>query len=76
MEAGEGFDDYDFPDFKTVDHVCVLGAEKAAWFKETGRDFLCIHKTFESTACSMRRELKTGFEGVWCPYAIACGEYT
>ena len=27
---GVVFEDYDFPDFKTVDHVCVLGAEKAA----------------------------------------------
>jgi hypothetical protein len=22
-----------FPDFKTVNHVCVLGTEKAAWFQ-------------------------------------------
>src|ERR1044071_1799330 len=27
--------DYDLPGLKTVDHVCVLGAEKAAWFNDT-----------------------------------------
>ena len=32
--AGVVFEDYDFPGLKTVDHVCVLGAEKAAWFKD------------------------------------------
>ncbi|GAB3736206.1 glyoxalase/bleomycin resistance/dioxygenase family protein [Luteimonas pelagia] len=42
--AGVTFEDYDFPDFKTVNHVCVLGAEKAAWFKDTEGNFLCIHE--------------------------------
>jgi len=28
------FADYDFPGFKTIDHVCVLGSEKAAWFED------------------------------------------
>jgi catechol 2,3-dioxygenase-like lactoylglutathione lyase family enzyme len=42
--AGVVFEDYDFPDFKTVDHVCVLGAEKAAWFKDTEGNFLCLHE--------------------------------
>jgi catechol 2,3-dioxygenase-like lactoylglutathione lyase family enzyme len=41
---GVVFEDYDFPDFKTVNHVCVLGAEKAAWFKDTEGNFLCIHE--------------------------------
>ena len=27
---GVRFADYDYPDFKTVEHVCVLGSEKAA----------------------------------------------
>src|SRR3954471_21736612 len=31
---GVAFEDYDFPGLKTVDHVCVLGSEKAAWFKD------------------------------------------
>jgi predicted enzyme related to lactoylglutathione lyase len=41
---GVGFEDYDFPGFKTVNHVCVLGAEKAAWFKDTEGNYLCIHE--------------------------------
>ena len=42
--AGVVFEDYDFPDFKTVDHVCVLGAEKAAWFKDSEGNYLCLHE--------------------------------
>ena len=42
--AGVVFEDYDYPDFKTVDHVCVLGSEKAAWFKDTEGNYLCIHE--------------------------------
>ena len=42
--AGVAFEDYDFPGLKTVDHICVLGAEKAAWFKDTEGNFLCIHE--------------------------------
>lgn len=33
-----------FPGLKTVNHVCVLGAEKAAWFKDTEGNYLCIHE--------------------------------
>ena len=29
---------------KTVDGVCVLGSEKAAWFKDTEGNILCIHQ--------------------------------
>jgi catechol 2,3-dioxygenase-like lactoylglutathione lyase family enzyme len=42
--AGVVFEDYDLPDLKTVNHICVLGAEKAAWFKDTEGNFLCIHE--------------------------------
>lgn len=42
--AGVVFEDYDFPDLKTVGHVCVLGAEKAAWFKDTEGNYLCLHE--------------------------------
>jgi predicted enzyme related to lactoylglutathione lyase len=42
--AGVVFEDYDFPDFKTVEHVCVLGSEKAAWFKDTEGNYLCLHE--------------------------------
>ena len=41
---GVVFEDYDFPGFKTVDHVCVLGAEKAAWFKDPEGNYLCLHE--------------------------------
>ena len=41
---GVVFEDYDFPDFKTIDHVCVLGSEKAAWFKDTEGNYLCLHE--------------------------------
>ena len=42
--TGVEFEDYDFPGLKTVNHVCVLGAEKAAWFKDTEGNVLCIHE--------------------------------
>jgi catechol 2,3-dioxygenase-like lactoylglutathione lyase family enzyme len=43
-QDGVAFEDYDMPGFKTVDHVCVLGAEKAAWFKDTEGNLLCLHE--------------------------------
>ena len=42
--AGVVFEDYDFPGLKTENHVCVLGAEKAAWFKDTEGNYLCLHE--------------------------------
>lgn len=42
--AGVVFEDYDFPGLKTENHVCVLGAEKAAWFKDSEGNYLCIHE--------------------------------
>jgi catechol 2,3-dioxygenase-like lactoylglutathione lyase family enzyme len=42
--SGVVFEDYDFPDFKTTNHVCVLGSEKAAWFKDPEGNFLCLHE--------------------------------
>jgi len=42
--AGVVFEDYDVPGLKTVNHVCVLGAEKAAWFRDTEGNYLCIHE--------------------------------
>ncbi len=35
QRSGVAFESYDFPGLKTIDHVCVLGSEKAAWFKDT-----------------------------------------
>lgn len=44
QKAGVVFEEYDLPGLKTVNHVCVLGAEKAAWFKDTEGNYLCIHE--------------------------------
>ena len=41
---GVSFADYDFPGLKTEQHVCVLGAEKAAWFEDTEGNILCLHE--------------------------------
>ncbi len=41
---GVAFDDYDLPGLTTVDHVCVLGSEKAAWFRDTEGNILCLHE--------------------------------
>jgi len=32
------------PQLKTVDKVCILGSERAAWFKDTEGNILCIHQ--------------------------------
>ena len=41
---GVVFADYDLPGFKTVEHVCVLGSEKAAWFNDPEGNILCLHE--------------------------------
>ena len=41
---GVVFEDYDLPDLTTVDHVCVMGAEKAAWFRDPDGNVLCLHQ--------------------------------
>lgn len=41
---GVGFLDYDTPELKTVDHVCVMGNEKAAWFADSEGNILCLHE--------------------------------
>lgn len=41
---GVEFVDYDLPDLKTVDHICVMGAEKAAWFQDPDGNYLCLHQ--------------------------------
>lgn len=45
LEArGVVFSDYDLPGFQTVEHVCVLGSEKAAWFTDPEGNILCLHE--------------------------------
>lgn len=41
---GIHFEDYDLPDLKTDGHICVLGSEKAAWFKDPDGNILCLHE--------------------------------
>jgi catechol 2,3-dioxygenase-like lactoylglutathione lyase family enzyme len=41
---GVTFEDYDFPGLKTVAKVCILGSEKAAWFRDTEGNILCVHE--------------------------------
>ncbi len=41
---GVVFEDYDMPDLKTVDHVAMMGTEKAAWFKDPDGHVLCLHQ--------------------------------
>lgn len=43
-DRGVTFADYDLPGLKTVEHVCVLGSEKAAWFEDTEGNLLCLHE--------------------------------
>jgi catechol 2,3-dioxygenase-like lactoylglutathione lyase family enzyme len=43
-QRGVRFADYDLPGLKTVEHVCVLGSEKAAWFEDTEGNILCLHQ--------------------------------
>jgi catechol 2,3-dioxygenase-like lactoylglutathione lyase family enzyme len=43
-QRGVIFHDYDLPGFRTVDHVCVLGSEKAAWFSDPEGNILCVHQ--------------------------------
>jgi catechol 2,3-dioxygenase-like lactoylglutathione lyase family enzyme len=46
---GVKFADYDLPGLKTVEHVCVLGAEKAAWFQDPEGNILCLHEDIPRT---------------------------
>lgn len=41
---GVRFEDYDLPELKTVNHVAVLGSEKAAWFHDSEGNVLCLHE--------------------------------
>ena len=45
LEArGVVFADSDRPGLKTVEHVSVLGSEKAAWFQDPEGNILCLHE--------------------------------
>jgi len=36
--------DYDTPEIKTIDHVCVRGDEEAAWSADSEGNILCLHE--------------------------------
>jgi catechol 2,3-dioxygenase-like lactoylglutathione lyase family enzyme len=42
-QKGVAFEDYDFPDLKTVDHVATMDGEQAAWFTDPDGNVLCVH---------------------------------
>ncbi|HEY8243873.1 MAG: VOC family protein [Vicinamibacteria bacterium] len=45
LEArGVAFHDYDLPGFRTIDHVCALPGERAAWFSDPEGNVLCVHQ--------------------------------
>ncbi|TWP50059.1 VOC family protein [Lentzea tibetensis] len=47
---GVKFADYDLPDLKTVNHIAVMGSEKAAWFCDTEGNILCLHQLTDNGA--------------------------
>jgi catechol 2,3-dioxygenase-like lactoylglutathione lyase family enzyme len=44
QDRGIRFEEYDLPGLKTQDGVCVLGSERAAWFKDPDGNILCLHE--------------------------------
>ena len=50
--TGVVFEDYDLPSLRTTDHVCVMGAEKAAWFKDPDGNVLCLHELLPAASPS------------------------
>ncbi len=42
---GVRFEDYNLPDLKTEkNHIATMGEDRAAWFKDTEGNILCIHE--------------------------------
>ncbi len=41
---GVTFEDYDLPELKTVDHIWSQGENRAAWFKDSEGNVLCLHE--------------------------------
>ena len=44
-KRGVVFEDYDIPGMKTENGVATMGDSKAAWFRDTEGNFLCISQT-------------------------------
>ncbi|GLZ34318.1 glyoxalase [Lentzea sp. NBRC 105346] len=47
---GVKFEDYDLPDLKTVNHIAVMGSDRAAWFCDTEGNILCLHQLLDNGA--------------------------
>ena len=43
-EKGVNFEEYDMPGIKTQNGIATQGSVKAAWFKDTEGNILCIHQ--------------------------------
>ena len=41
---GVVFEEYNDPDFKTVDSIATMGTMQVAWFKDTEGNILCLHQ--------------------------------
>jgi predicted enzyme related to lactoylglutathione lyase len=41
---GIKFEEYDTPEVKTQNGICEMGNERAAWFKDTEGNILCLHE--------------------------------
>ena len=41
---GVSFEEYDFPGLKTVNAIAERDADKAAWFKDSEGNVLCVHE--------------------------------
>lgn len=42
--AGINFEEYDMPEIKTQNGIATQGSAKAAWFKDSEGNILCIHQ--------------------------------
>lgn len=51
-QRGVTFADYDLPGLKTVEHVCLLGSQKAAWFHDPDGNVLCLHELLPAASLS------------------------
>ena len=44
---GVNFEDYDMPEIKTQNGIATQGSVKAAWFKDSEGNILCIHQVIK-----------------------------
>lgn len=52
-KRGVTFADYDLPGLKTVEHICVLSSEKAAWFEDPDGNVLCLHELLPGASTNL-----------------------